>query len=91
METKLTINELVDKVLAELERLNYSHNSLCGFRCFYKRVIAFAKGKEELYFSEELGSAFLKERYNCTVNYYTEFIIALRHRLFLHNRISFPR
>ncbi len=72
METKLTINELVDKVLAELERLNYSHNSLCGFRCFYKRVIAFAKEKEELYFSEELGSAFLKERYNCTVNYYTE-------------------
>lgn len=72
METKLTINKLVDKVLAELERLNYSHNSLCGFRCFYKRVIAFAKEKEELYFSEELGSAFLKERYNCTVNYYTE-------------------
>jgi len=65
METKLTINELIDKVLAELERLNYSHNSLCGFRAFYKRVIAFAKEKEELYFSEKLGSAFLKERYNC--------------------------
>ena len=72
METKLTINELIDKVLAELERLNYSHNSLCGFRCFYKRVIAFANEKEELYFSEELGRAFLKEKYNCTVNYYTE-------------------
>jgi len=72
METKLTINELVAKVLAELERLNYSYNSLCGFRAFYKRVIAFAKEKEELYFSEELGRAFLKERYNCTVNYYTE-------------------
>ena len=72
METKLTINKLVDKVLAELERLNYSHNSLCGFRCFYKRVIAFANEKEELYFSEELGRAFLKEKYNCTVNYYTE-------------------
>jgi len=72
METKLTINELVDKVLAELERLNYSYNSLCGFRAFYKRVIAFANEKEELYFSEELGRAFLKESYNCTVNYYTE-------------------
>jgi site-specific recombinase XerD len=72
METKLTINELVAKVLAELERLNYSCNSLCGFRAFYKRVIAFANEKEQLYFSEELGSAFLKERYNCTVNYYTE-------------------
>jgi integrase/recombinase XerD len=72
METKPTINELVTKVLAELERLNYSCNSLCGFRAFYKRVIAFANEKEQLYFSEELGRAFLKERYNCTVNYYTE-------------------
>ena len=61
METKLTINELVDKVLAELERLNYSYSSLCGFRAFYKRVIAFANEKEELYFSEELGRAFLTQ------------------------------
>lgn len=72
MAIKLTINELVDKVLAELERLNYSYNSLCGFRAFYKRVIAFADEKEELYFSEALGKEFLKEKYNCTINYYTE-------------------
>ena len=72
METKLTINELADKVLAELERLNYSYNSLCGFRAFYKRVIAFANEKEELYFSEKLGREFLKEKYDCTINYYTE-------------------
>lgn len=72
METKLPIEELVTKVLSELERLNYSYNSLCGFRAFYKRVIAFASEKEELYFSEELGKDFLKEKYNCTVNYYRE-------------------
>jgi len=72
METKLTINELVSKVLAELERLNYSYNSLCGFRAFYKRVTAFAREREEVYFSEELGREFLKEKYNCTINYYTE-------------------
>lgn len=72
METKLTINELAAKVLAELERLNYSYNSLCGFRAFYKRVIAFANEKEELYFSEKLGREFLKEKYDCTINYYTE-------------------
>ena len=72
METKLTINELVAKVLAELERLNYSYNSLCGFRAFYKRVIAFTNEKEELYFSEKLGRKFLKEKYDCTINYYTE-------------------
>jgi integrase/recombinase XerD len=72
METKLTINELVAKVLAELERLNYSHNSICGFRDFYRRMIAYAKVKQELYFSEELGREFLKEKYNCTINYYKE-------------------
>lgn len=72
METRLPIEELVTKVLLELERLNYSYNSLCGFRAFYKRVIVFANEKEELYFSEELGKDFLKEKYNCTVNYYKE-------------------
>ena len=72
METKLTIDELVAKVLAELERLNYTHGTLCGFRTFYNGVIAFANKKEELYFSEKLGREFLKEKYNCTINYYTE-------------------
>jgi len=72
MNTKIPIAELVAKVLAELERLNYSYNSLCGFRAFYKRVIAFANERNEQYFSEELGSEFLKEKYNCTINYYTE-------------------
>ena len=72
METKLPINELVAKVLAELERLNYSYNSLCGFRAFYKKVISFFNEENESYFSEELGRAFLKEKYNCTINYYTE-------------------
>jgi site-specific recombinase XerD len=72
MATKLTINQLVDDVLSELERLNYSYNSLCGFRSFYKRVLDFANERKELYFSEQLGREFLKEKYNCTINYYQE-------------------
>jgi site-specific recombinase XerD len=72
METKIPIQEMVDQVLAELERLNYSYNSLCGFRAFYKRVISFANEKGETYFSEELGRDFLKEKYGCTVNYYEQ-------------------
>jgi ABC-type siderophore export system, fused ATPase and permease components len=58
MATKLTINQLVDDVLSELERLNYSYNSLCGFRSFYKRVLDFANERKELYFSEQLGREF---------------------------------
>lgn len=72
METKIPIEELVLKVLEELERLNYSYNSLCGFRAFYKRVVAFAKEKKETYFSEKLGREFLKEKYDYTINYYVE-------------------
>ena len=72
METKLPTGELVAEVLAELERLNYSYNSICGFRCFYRRVIAFANGKGEHYFTEELGRDFLKEKYGCRINYYTQ-------------------
>lgn len=72
MDGKLKVEELVEKVLAELERLKYSYSSLCGFRGLYKRVIAFANEKEILYFSEELGKSFLHEKYNCAVNYYSE-------------------
>lgn len=72
METRIPIEELVSKVLSELERLNYAYNTICGYRAFYKRVIAFAKEKDEIYFSETLGSEFLEGKYNCTVNYYKE-------------------
>src|SRR5690625_2047892 len=74
MEIKLPIEELVSKVLSELERLNYAYNTFCGYRAFYKQVIAFAKEKEEIYFSEALGREFLKEKYNCTIDYYKKVI-----------------
>lgn len=72
MENRIPIKELVSKVLSELERLNYAYNTICGYRAFYKRVISFAKTRDEIYFSEALGRDFLKETYNCTVNYYQE-------------------
>lgn len=50
MEMRLTITELVSTVIAELERLGYSYNSICGFRAFFKRFIAFAETRGELYF-----------------------------------------
>lgn len=72
MEMRLTIKELVSTVIAELERLGYSYNSICGFRAFFKRFIAFAETRGELYFSEDLGKKFLEEQYSCKVNYYQE-------------------
>lgn len=72
METKMQIEELVVKVLSELERLNYSNNTISSYRTFYNRFITFVKEKKDNYFSEELGRRFLEEKYNCTINYYTE-------------------
>jgi len=74
MKTKLPIEELAAKVLAELERLNYAYNTICGFRAFFKRVVSFAREKNEPYFSEKLGRDFLKEKYGCTIDYYTQTI-----------------
>ncbi|MCU9600954.1 hypothetical protein [Pallidibacillus thermolactis] len=39
MENQFLIEELVSKVLTELERLNYSNNTISGYRSFYKKVI----------------------------------------------------
>lgn len=72
MEMELTLKELITKVLMELKRLNYADNTINSYRLLYKRVTDFAKEKERCYFSEELGRDFLKEKYNCTVNYYAE-------------------
>ena len=55
MKPKLTIDGLMAKVMAELERLKYSKNSYCKYRCFYKKLSAFAKENKEVYFSEELA------------------------------------
>ncbi len=74
MKPKLSIDELIAKVMAELERLKYSGNSCCKFRSFYKKFSVFAKENNEVYFSEELGRRFLKEKYNCIINNYTEAI-----------------
>lgn len=69
---QLTIKELSEKVLEELQRLNYSYNSICSLRAAFKRIQAFAEDKGERYFTEELGRQYLLERYNCGVDYYSE-------------------
>jgi len=70
--TQATIKELSEKVLEELERLKYSYNSICGFRSAFRRICEFAEERGESYFTEELGNQYLRERYECDVNYYLE-------------------
>ena len=72
METRKPIEVLAAEVIEKLKQLNYSHNSILGFRSSFSRIYAFAQEIDELYFSEEFGKEYLRKRYGCTVNYYLE-------------------
>lgn len=72
MENRKPIEELAVEVINELNRLNYAYNTICGFRASFNRIYSFARDRGELYFSEEFGKEYLKEKYNCSVDYYME-------------------
>lgn len=72
METRKPIEALADQVIESLKKLNYAHNTVCAIRASFNRICAFARDRNERYFSEELGKEYLEHRYGCTTNYYLE-------------------
>ncbi|RXT05308.1 site-specific integrase [Ammoniphilus sp. CFH 90114] len=74
METMKPIEVLAAEVIEELKQLNYAYNTLCGFRTSFNRICAFARDRNEVYFSEKLGKEYLKEKYGCTADYYLDAI-----------------
>ena len=72
MEKLKPIKVLAAEVIEKLKRLNYAYNSICGFRSSFNRICAFARERNQLYFSEELGKEYLSKRYGCSVDYYLE-------------------
>lgn len=72
METMKSIEVLAAEVIEELKQLNYAYNTLCGFRTSFNRICAFARDRNEVYFSEKFGKEYLKEKYGCTADYYLE-------------------
>ena len=68
MINKMNLKELTEKVIQELEKLNYAYNTVCGFRASFKRIIKYAESIGEVNFSEALALSYLEERYNCKVN-----------------------
>ncbi len=72
METKKPIETLAAEVIEALKQLNYAYNTVCGIRASFNRICAFARDRNELYFSEELGKEYLGFKYGCTTNYYLE-------------------
>lgn len=72
MNDLLTLKELSQKVIMELENLNYAYNTICGYRASFKRICNFAESIQTYYFTEELGLLYLNERYNCELESFTE-------------------
>ncbi|MHC1772375.1 MAG: site-specific integrase [Flexilinea sp.] len=64
----LLITELVALVLAKMGELGYAEMSILNYRRFYNRVLRFAQRRDEIYFSEKLGSDFLREYYDCHID-----------------------
>ena len=70
MEQRKPIEALAGEVIEKLEQLNYAHNTICGFRTSFNRICAFARERDELYFSEEFGKEYLREKCCCITDYF---------------------
>lgn len=66
------IKTLIETVLQELRRLDYSKNSILNYGRFYSRLARFAQEEGEAFYSEDLGSRFLLKHYDCSVNTITD-------------------
>jgi len=72
MDDLLTLEELSKKVIKELENLNYTYNTICNYRTSFKRICNFAESVGTDYFTEEFGLLYLKKRYNCVLESFTQ-------------------
>jgi len=70
VEQRKPIEALATEIIEKLEQLNYAHNTICGFRTSFNRICAFARERDELYFSEEFGKEYLREKCCCITDYF---------------------
>lgn len=64
MEKNLPLKDLIATVLEKMSQMDYTKSTLKCYRWSYGRLQRFANERGEIYFTEELGSEFLKSRYN---------------------------
>lgn len=62
----LTLEELIDTVLQKMSEMDYAKQTILNYQRFYRRFLNFANERNEVYFTENLGSSFLLENYGCT-------------------------
>jgi len=66
MNSLLTLEELINTVLQKMDEMSYSKQTILNYKCFYRRFLEYANNHESVYFSEDLGSQYLREKYGCT-------------------------
>lgn len=65
MNPQLTFEELISTVLQKMVEMGYSEQTILNYKRFYRRFLEYANQFESLYFTEALGSQFLKDKYGC--------------------------
>ena len=65
MSESIPISELVDRVLAELQRLRYTENTKNTYRRFYNCVLSYAESQGITHYSEAFGRQFFEATYGC--------------------------
>lgn len=65
MSESVSIIELANRVLADLDRLHYATNSQLGYRRFYNRVIRYAESQGVTEYSVSFGQQFFEATYGC--------------------------
>lgn len=67
MSESIPIYELVDRVLAELQRLHYAEHTQNTYRKFYDRVLRYSEAKGITLYSQAFGRQFFEATYGCAL------------------------
>ena len=71
MNQKL-LSDLVSDLEQELLRLGYTEGSMCFYRRRWRQLIHYAEEHNEKYFTEQLGIAFLKDKFDIAQDDFTK-------------------
>ena len=64
----ITIQELVDQLLTELETRQYAPNTQYGYRCYYQRLRHYAEERGIREYSPAVGRDFFETTYQCPLS-----------------------
>jgi site-specific recombinase XerD len=64
MQKRLSLTELIHGLEQEMLRLGYSNHTMGFYRGRWRKLLRFAKEREEVFYSEQLGIDFVEKHFN---------------------------